>query len=542
VFADSSHRPTSPALVLERGFGDCKDKSLLAVTLLRSLGFHADVALVSSTSGELLPRLLPAISSFDHVVVTIEVDGVRYWLDPTRLHQRGTLADVSARNFRYALRLADGVSGLEEIQEPREDRPNVSVVMRYSVKRFGGPTELEIGTTYVGAWAELVRSTKESTSAKQLSDQLAAPVLKIYPRSLAGAAQVSDDEAANEVTVRQGFELDADDWTIIKEERKALAIFPAWLGGVLPTIPADRKNPVVTAYPLTISHHIEVRVPMPLSVTNTDTRVPSPLFDLRYRSESKANTLLFDYVFDWRARRIEPADFASYRRAVAEATRLLDINLLEPLEIRPASRATLFLSVALWSVVLLGALWYVQIKQPYFRLRRVAHRPELAGRRGWLALLGFGVMLSPLRLLVSWTSDSAAAYSQDAWTATTSPGSLAYHAAWEPLLTGSLLANLTLFSIASYSVYLYWSGRRSFPLVYSALLVLTIVSIVFDMAIGATFEPAKKALDAQSSIVASASVIAIPVSVLWIAYLSRSERVKATFLRKPGKRRAHQTA
>src|SRR4029079_10389972 len=41
--AESSHRPAAPEVVLERRFGDCKDKSLLAVALLRELGIDAHV-------------------------------------------------------------------------------------------------------------------------------------------------------------------------------------------------------------------------------------------------------------------------------------------------------------------------------------------------------------------------------------------------------------------------------------------------------------------------------------------------------------------
>jgi hypothetical protein len=533
-FDESSHRPANPALVLERGFGDCKDKSLLAVTLLRSLGLDADVALVSSTNGELLPRLLPAITLFDHVIVTVEVDRVRYWLDPTRLHQRGKLADVSARNFRFALRLADGVSDLVEIQEPEEDRPSVYVIMRYAVERLGGPTRLDVATTYVGPYAEAARGSKASGSAKQLSDQAAAPVLKIYPRALAGEARVEDLDAANEVVVHQTFELDADDWVPNKEGRKTLAIAPAWLGGALPPIRADRKSPVVTAYPLKVSHYIEVRAPMRFEIPSDERRVQSSVFDFRYRSQTHENELILNYGFEWRARRIKPAEFPAYRNAVAEAARLFDFSIFEPIEVKPASRATLFLSIALWSVVLLAALWYVQLRQPYFRLRRVAYRPELAGRKGWLAFLGFGVTISPLRFIA--IVATASTYSQAGWTLVSSPGSPAYDAAWEPILTAALLINLTLFSIACYSVYLFWAGRRSFPLVYSALLALVIVSSVFDLAFYALFEPARKAMATPSEIQTFAKVFAIPIAALWIVYLSRSERVKATFLRKSGKR------
>src|SRR5690606_16334671 len=97
ALAESTHRPTPPGMVLERRFGDCKDKSLLAVTLLRELGFDAHVALVRSDGGALLPHLMPSIKAFDHAIVTVHHDGRDWWFDPTMLYQRGRIEDMAAR-------------------------------------------------------------------------------------------------------------------------------------------------------------------------------------------------------------------------------------------------------------------------------------------------------------------------------------------------------------------------------------------------------------------------------------------------------------
>ena len=55
---ENSHRPVAPDAVLERRFGDCKDKSLLLVSLLAELGIDASVALVSTSEGGRLGRRL----------------------------------------------------------------------------------------------------------------------------------------------------------------------------------------------------------------------------------------------------------------------------------------------------------------------------------------------------------------------------------------------------------------------------------------------------------------------------------------------------
>src|SRR5208282_5268181 len=46
----SSEKPADPSAVFSRRFGDCKDKSLLFVTILRALGIEAYPVLVNAAS------------------------------------------------------------------------------------------------------------------------------------------------------------------------------------------------------------------------------------------------------------------------------------------------------------------------------------------------------------------------------------------------------------------------------------------------------------------------------------------------------------
>src|SRR6185503_725864 len=55
-----SHQPTLPAKVFARRFGDCKDKTLLLVTILKEMGLDATPALVNSVKGRLLDRQQPS--------------------------------------------------------------------------------------------------------------------------------------------------------------------------------------------------------------------------------------------------------------------------------------------------------------------------------------------------------------------------------------------------------------------------------------------------------------------------------------------------
>lgn len=81
-FSEGSIVPHTPAEVMEHQYGDCKDKSALAVALLRAAGIEAHVALLLSTTGEDVEPDLPGIDAFDHAIVYAPGNpGI--WLDLT---------------------------------------------------------------------------------------------------------------------------------------------------------------------------------------------------------------------------------------------------------------------------------------------------------------------------------------------------------------------------------------------------------------------------------------------------------------------------
>lgn len=76
--------PNPPSVTMERGFGDCKDKSTLFVGLARALGLRAYPVLVATDRKRVDGMLLPAASYFDHLIACVDiVDREPVCLDPT---------------------------------------------------------------------------------------------------------------------------------------------------------------------------------------------------------------------------------------------------------------------------------------------------------------------------------------------------------------------------------------------------------------------------------------------------------------------------
>lgn len=78
------YEPHDAKEVFTNGYGDCKDQSVLAVTLLRKLGIAADPALIITRSRGIPDMSIPAVS-FDHMIVHIPAQTglAETWMDTT---------------------------------------------------------------------------------------------------------------------------------------------------------------------------------------------------------------------------------------------------------------------------------------------------------------------------------------------------------------------------------------------------------------------------------------------------------------------------
>ena len=75
--------PRPSSTTLKRGFGDCKDKTVLFIELLRAAGIPAWPALVASSRSRLEKLLVPAAGYFDHAIACYTLDQKTHCTDLT---------------------------------------------------------------------------------------------------------------------------------------------------------------------------------------------------------------------------------------------------------------------------------------------------------------------------------------------------------------------------------------------------------------------------------------------------------------------------
>jgi len=107
---DGGYQPRVPAEVFRTRFGDCKDKTILFVSLARHMGLKAYPVLVNSDGP--IDSVFAGIKQFDHMIAAIERGGVIEYTDVTpSLLRYGELPSALQGEVGLALRDGGGEGG-----------------------------------------------------------------------------------------------------------------------------------------------------------------------------------------------------------------------------------------------------------------------------------------------------------------------------------------------------------------------------------------------------------------------------------------------
>lgn len=249
---EGSYVPRRPAVVLQRGYGDCKDKALLLAVALRRLGIEAVPALVSTSRGSGLPQRLPSPLLFDHVIVRAVLDGKVLWLDATGTHRGGRGLDIVPSDLGYALPLREGQAAPEKMEGYGPHAGELKVLEQFAVDE-AAPTALQltVSTRYTGAQADGMRERLANRSAKTIAREN----LDFYRKRFVGLTEsqpieFADQRDANVLTMVEHYSLPHADF----EKDKLLAKLVTRAYAVQDVLPERQSGPRVN--PLALADHV----------------------------------------------------------------------------------------------------------------------------------------------------------------------------------------------------------------------------------------------------------------------------------------------
>lgn len=148
-FGAARLKPQRPSEVIQRHYGDCKDKATLLVAMLREAGIPAHLALLSVGPGPDVSPDLPGMTQFNHAIVYVPANGKNkaLWIDATAQYfQPGILPWQDSG--RMALIIAPETTGLTQIPEPSPENSRLVETRTFTLSDFGPSQAVETSETH----------------------------------------------------------------------------------------------------------------------------------------------------------------------------------------------------------------------------------------------------------------------------------------------------------------------------------------------------------------------------------------------------------
>ena len=296
---EGAYRPTPPNVVLARRYGDCKDKTLLAVTLLKALGFEAAPALVSTRWKAEVANHLPSPGLMNHVVVRAVIAGQVYWVDATSTGQGGQLANFTQASFGNALVISPGIAALEPMTAVESSKPLIRSHVIFDLRAgLFAESALNVTTTYLDAEADRMR---RRLRAKGITD-LAQKYLHYYKGQYAdtrstGPLQVTDKIEENELSIAESYRI-KDGFETDKQGRQKLYVNADSITDALavPDLP-ERTTPLAVEFPNHLSTKIQLLLPTAWDIDAEIVKIDTAHFHYASTVGYRDKVITLDYEY-----------------------------------------------------------------------------------------------------------------------------------------------------------------------------------------------------------------------------------------------------
>lgn len=318
-------KPRPAALTLARGWGDCKDKAALIVSMLKVAGIPANLVLVRSSMRGDFPTAPASLAPFDHAIAYVPghnlyLDGTAEWAGSKEFpaFDRGAMALVVSENGGKLVRLPDPLDTGRKAEFK-------------ATLRADGSAKLSMDYEVRGALAAEWRARYHGESTRR--DRVARDVARNMP----GFAL---DAGAAGLEVNALDDLDHPPRLIIRGTAPA---YGRREGAVLsvPVTPADRfvssfagqskrTLDIKLNFPTTIEETRTVQIPAGMRVRSLPqpSQVESPFGSYVLESEHKDGVVTVRVQVKFSRSRVSAGDYRAFASFCEQVDRALDQRLI----------------------------------------------------------------------------------------------------------------------------------------------------------------------------------------------------------------------
>lgn len=531
-----AYQPNDPTKVLKQRYGDCKDKSLLLVSLLQKNNVEAYPFLVHTETRNSIKRLLPSHNLFNHCVVYFKYKDESYVVDPTMTGQGGDLSRLSLPKYSYGLLIKKGVDGLTEIDEHRII-PKLKVEETITSDSIGGGAFFLIKSTYSGSKADQMRDYFNSNTQESINKEFVNYYSGLYP-SITSTQAVrftdSNRNGKNEVVVEEYYAIDSF-WT--KDEESGLYTCqtePMVLESMLSyTNSPQRKMPYYLGEPHEFEQITTISLPEYWNLKKTKTSFDEDSFSYKNEVRSIGKTVEVKHNYTLKKNKLAANEVSSFLKQHEKINNQIVYQLSHTGEASAvsdsASSFNWFSIIATILIIVIGIFFAKKLYEEYNPEPRANSNFREKNIGGWLVLPGIGLVLTPVVMLFQLAQNGY--FQAGIW-------SVFYDASYENATILTLSMGFELIYNTAFLVFtvllniLYFQKRTSLPKLIIIFYALNVAVPLLQNIFLSPFLPEELASEINNTENYKEIGRSIIGAAIWIPYFLVSERVKDTFCAK----------
>ncbi len=324
-----SHKANSPEKVFSQRYGDCKDKSVLLASILKSGGINASLALVNSRTGSVLNESLISPLRFDHMIVYINHKGRSYFIDPTISYQRGGLYSLYCPKYYKALVLSAGQKKLTDIPQQPVELGKITVEESFFMYPRGEGVRLQVRSVYSGNHANDMRYRFAYSGEEGMEKEFLEYYRKLYNEvELSDSISVFDNEQNNTFEIIENYDL-KDVWKPVDEngQRHAFYFSAALISENFAKVNPRRKYGLGLNYPYEIKYNINFHMWAPWSIKKEHFDIKRAAYEFSSNTFSKGNIISIEYNLKTFKDHISVSELAEYRKDIPEIEKHMGLEL-----------------------------------------------------------------------------------------------------------------------------------------------------------------------------------------------------------------------
>lgn len=526
---ENTHVPYSPTTVFNQRYGDCKDKALLLMVLLRMNDIPSSICLVNTDYGMILNTKLPSQLEFDHAIVAIDQPGGKYkFIDPTISFQRGGMLETFTPKYGYGLVLKKGINKLVEIEAG--PRRFTSILENIKVGTKDEPSKLYVESIFEGGAADNNRYDLSTYSTSELEKNYTQYYSKYYDSVILDKdIIISDDTSNNTVKVIEEYSIPVL-WKKDDKGRDAFSVFAKMIYDLLPDPKENDKNlPLALSYPYQVFYKLKLEMPSEWPMENETVQVKNDAYQFDFEIYTEADTIFLEYRFITFKDHIASAEMAQYRKDYEQMQSVLQYEFYSGLPSKQTGasgkvKGNHLSPITLFLILLLSFGSWILFKKLNRRSADVFYQPMTSQAiGGWVIVLGLTLLLN--LIFNSITLGSNFLITGTDWDTLYQVGGIGLQ------IVGGIEISIFIIWLLFNLAILYWYAKRRdiFPKMFMAY-VASIALGHFIILLAYQFIEIPKVLENIEVEHITGIVRSIIYGSIWITYLQRSERVKTTFL------------